>query len=103
MPEENKPPTDSASQYPDAVALFRAYKSFKLFLMRMVGFVAAAYGAVTLNAYYFLLGIAAVALFWYWDRLIAANGRDRPAEPAETNHADDCGQRPEPMTGRVRE
>jgi len=41
-----------------------AYQRFRLLLAKIAGFVAIAYGAITFNAYFFFLGIAAVALFW---------------------------------------
>jgi hypothetical protein len=44
-----------------------------MFLARLVGYIALVYGAVTLNAYFVVLGIAAVALFWVWDRMLASD------------------------------
>ncbi|HEY2412584.1 MAG TPA: hypothetical protein VGI40_10095 [Pirellulaceae bacterium] len=49
-----------------------AYRRFRFLLARIAGFVAIAYGAITFNAYFFFLGIAAVSLFWLWDRMIKA-------------------------------
>lgn len=61
------------SDFSEFFALKSAYRSFKLFLARMTGFVAIAYGIVTLSPYFFFLGLAAVALFWIWDRMIDAD------------------------------
>ena len=62
-----------------------AYNRLKLFLARCVGFVAVAYGAVTFNAYFFILGLVAVGLFWLWDRMIAADttGHDEQLPPGD--------------------
>ncbi len=63
------------SDFPEFFALVTAYCNFKLFLARMTGFVAIAYGIVTLNPYFFFLGLAAVTLFWIWDRMIDADNK----------------------------
>lgn len=61
------------SDFPEFFALVTAYRNLKLFLARMTGFVAIAYGIVTLSSYFFFLGLAAVTLFWIWDRMIDAD------------------------------
>jgi hypothetical protein len=55
----------------DLVKVKHAYINLKMWLAKATGFVAIVYGVITFNAYFFFLGIAAVGLFWYWDRMIA--------------------------------
>ena len=50
-----------------------AYIRFRFFLAKIAGFVAITFGAITLNAYFFFLGIIAVSLFWVWDRMVSAD------------------------------
>ena len=73
----------------DFEKLEHAYNRFRLFLARCVGFVAVAYGAVTFNAYFFILGLMAVGLFWLWDRMIAADsaGHDDQLPPGDSTGA----------------
>jgi hypothetical protein len=76
------------SDFPEFFALLKAYRSFRLFVARMTGFVALIYGAVTLTPYFFFLSLAAVVLFWIWDRMIDADNM-----PAEATAAVDPGER----------
>jgi hypothetical protein len=59
--------------YSELSGLLEAYAHFKVFLGRLVGYVAIVYGLVTLNAYFLTLGVVAVVLFWIWDHMIAAD------------------------------
>ena len=49
----------------ELLGIFHVYKNFKLFLARLVGFVAIIYGAITKSPYFLFLGIAAVTLFGF--------------------------------------
>ena len=53
----------------DLFAILHVYHSFKLFMARMVGFVAIIYGAVAWKPYFLILGLALVMLFWIFDRM----------------------------------
>jgi hypothetical protein len=69
-----------------------AYLRFRLFLARMAGFVAIAYGAIAFKAYFFFLGIAAVTLFWLWDRMIAAENAKWTSMSEVADHHDEHNQ-----------
>jgi hypothetical protein len=74
-----RPPDQSRRDYytEDAKPILRAVRDLRIFAAKMVGYVAVVYGAWTLSAYYFLLGLALVAFFWWRDRAIA---KARPHE-----------------------
>jgi hypothetical protein len=61
--------------------LVTAYHSFRLLLARLVGVIAAIYGAIAWKPYFLVLGTAAIVLFWVWDRMNAPQ-ETRPEESA---------------------
>ena len=96
-PSACRPDTPATHQgFTELAGILHAYRSLKLFLARVVGFVAVAYGIVALNAYYLTLGVVAVVLFWIWDRIIAADQPTRETTDGESdaNNAESFGSGP---------
>lgn len=57
------------SDFSEIFGAIIAFRNFRLFLARCVGFIAVIYGLITFNLYFLLLGAVAVTLFWVLDRM----------------------------------